>query len=289
MPWVLLFGTQCPAAAGSSRVLAIFKPVASAASLPSLRLDLSVLKSRLRALGVGHDSVLIRQRTIVVSGSSDLPVPASDLATVGDLYLRPALCGAPAFDGAASGTAPPPAGCPPQYQLVISNFNGSIAPSSNVAPDPELANYGTTLPTQDVASATVLLHMLGSEPSGNFGTYPRLLLGPAQVTGRAVKRASATYSRVSGGWLLTMTFTNSGSEAWNAMAQESFHEVIGFDFDGIVVSAPVIEPNQATFLSFGSSIQTLLGHQETVAKTIAAALDSGPLSVALAAEEVRSK
>jgi preprotein translocase subunit SecD len=73
------------------------------------------------------------------------------------------------------------------------------------------------------------------------------------------------------------------------MAQESFHEVIGFDFDGIVVSAPVIEPNQATFLSFGSSIQTPLGHQEALAKTIAAALDSGPLPVPLAAGKVRSK
>jgi preprotein translocase subunit SecD len=35
-----------------------------------------------------------------------------------------------------------------------------------------------------------------------------------------------------------------------ATAEENFHKLLGIDFDGMVVSAPLIQPTQSSFSSF---------------------------------------
>ncbi len=44
------------------------------------------------------------------------------------------------------------------------------------------------------------------------------------------------------------------SAVWDDVAEENFHALVAFDLGGSVVSAPVIEPTQSSFSSFGGSI-----------------------------------
>jgi preprotein translocase subunit SecD len=47
-----------------------------------------------------------------------------------------------------------------------------------------------------------------------------------------------------------MDLTGSGSTKWDALAQKQFHAAVGIVLDGIVQSAPTIQPDSATFSSF---------------------------------------
>lgn len=271
---------KAPDAAATPRTLAAFK-AADPTNSTKMEVDVHVLAPRLKDLG-SQDVVALRRHTIIVSGSQ-LPVSATGLASTGTLYVRPVLCYAPSFSGTLAGapnasTLPP--GCPPQYQLVTSNLNGSASDNVPyaVGPDPALAAYPSTQPAADNPFATVLLPELGDPPSS---VVDRVLLGPAPLTNRGIHRAVAVHSTPRNAWLVTMTLTRSSSQVWNAMARPYFHELVGFDFDGVVLSAPITEPSQSTFSSFGSSIQLGGSFSSATARTLAAALTSGPLRVPL--------
>ena len=82
----------------------------------------------------------------------------------------------------------------------------------------------------------------------------RYLLGPAQLMGHVIKSATVQY-QPSGQWTVTFRFTPSGAIAWNAMAQRYFHEVVAIDLGGVVQFGANDEPDVATFVSFGDSVQ----------------------------------
>jgi preprotein translocase subunit SecD len=69
------------------------------------------------------------------------------------------------------------------------------------------------------------------------------------MTNALVAGASATKDQ-SGAWVVDYTMTRSGSALWNKVAKENFHTFLGIDFDGVVVSAPLIQPSQTAFTSF---------------------------------------
>ncbi len=77
-------------------------------------------------------------------------------------------------------------------------------------------------------------------------TTRRYYLGPAGVTPDAVRRARAEF--VTGqGWTVQLTLTRAGSRAWDALAEQQFHQQVAITASGKVVSAPIIQPNDATF------------------------------------------
>jgi hypothetical protein len=83
-------------------------------------------------------------------------------------------------------------------------------------------------------------------------TTRRYYLGPAGVTPDAVRRARAEF--VTGqGWTVRLTLTRAGSRAWDALAEQQFHHQVAITASGKVVSAPIIQPNDATFESFGGT------------------------------------
>jgi hypothetical protein len=83
-------------------------------------------------------------------------------------------------------------------------------------------------------------------------TTRRYYLGPAGVTTDAVRRARAEF--VTGqGWTVHLTLTRAGSRAWDALAEQQFHQQVAIAASGKVVSAPVIQPSDATFESFGGT------------------------------------
>jgi preprotein translocase subunit SecD len=61
------------------------------------------------------------------------------------------------------------------------------------------------------------------------------------------------------------------------VARRFFHEILTIDFDGQVVSAPVIEPTQARFNSFDGRLEISGNFTRRSAEILATDLNSGPL------------
>ncbi len=88
----------------------------------------------------------------------------------------------------------------------------------------------------------MILPLLGSP-----GT--RYLLGPSELTGQAIGKAVAQQDTL-GAWVVNYTLTKKGSPKWDAVAQKNFHQALAIELDGVIQSAPLIQPAQATFTSF---------------------------------------
>jgi preprotein translocase subunit SecD len=62
----------------------------------------------------------------------------------------------------------------------------------------------------------------------------------------AVASAKKTHTGV---WVVDYTTTNRGVALWDKVAEENFHTLLGIDFNGKVVSAPIIQPTESSFSS----------------------------------------
>jgi preprotein translocase subunit SecD len=81
--------------------------------------------------------------------------------------------------------------------------------------------------------------------------------------------------------VVSYTLTGAGSPAWDKLAQSSFHQIIAIELDGVIQSAPIIQPSQSTFTSFAGKGE-ISGHlSETQAKNLALAMQFGSLPVRL--------
>ena len=256
-------------------------------SQADLNETVSILTNRVDALGVSGAAVSTQGANIVVTvpGVKDA---RSVLATVGQtaqLLFRPALCYAPAFVGARSKAglpngSPLPA-CSTATQLTQANLN--VTPNNSaqgysvnpVGSDTQFARYPSTLPQNDTSTSTVLLPGLP-----NAGASGRYVLGPAQLTGHAVKSATAQLDQT-GAWVVSYTLSSAGSAAWDAVAKANFHQIIAIDLDGVVVSAPLIQPGQSTFSSFQGQGQISGNLTQAEAENLARALQFGALPVRL--------
>jgi preprotein translocase subunit SecD len=135
------------------------------------------------------------------------------------------------------------------------------------------ARVANTSPANDNPSANVILPVLG-------GGGARYVLGPAQLTGTAIKKAFAQQDQ-SGAWVVSYTLTSTGSPQWDQVAQQNFHQLVAIELDGVIQSAPIIQPTQATFSSFGGSGQISGSFTQTSAKNLALAMNFGALPVRL--------
>jgi len=137
----------------------------------------------------------------------------------------------------------------------------------------------TTIPTTtraaDVRNACVVLP---NKPGGK--NAPRYYLGKAGLTGKVVSSAKAEF--VSGsGWVVNMNLTDKSSSQWDNLAQQQFHKQVAIVLDGIVQSAPTIQPDQQAFSSFGGKAQISGGFTGSAASDLAKLINYGALPVTL--------
>jgi len=193
--------------------------------------------------------------------------------------LRPLLCYAVPYTSlpsAISHPAPAPLICSAQSLLTAANIgvntNSGIV-TNPIPPDGQFAYNPTTPPAEDVAGTTVLLPQFTSAEGSVNRTTPaptRFILGPADMTGADVATASVQHSQFT--WNVLVRLTPIGSTHLDALAQQQFHAFIAIDLDGHVLSAPVIEPTQASFSSFGGEFQISGGFTEAQANAAATAI-----------------
>ena len=257
----------------------------------SLDTTVNILNSRVNALGASGAQVASQgnnEIAVSIPGAKNVNQILATLGNTAQLLFRPAVCYAYPFTVAKgkTATAGPIPSCPANAQLTATNINvvsannaaGYTAAGLNArqsSPVQGYATYPSTTSLNDKKNATVLLP--GSSGSG-LGNV-RMLLGPAAVTGTAVH--SATAQLVNGNWAVDIALTGAGSTAWDNLASAQFHAIIAIDLDGQVIDAPITQPTQGSFSSFGGQVEISGGFTETQAKNLATDLTYGALPVKL--------
>ncbi len=244
----------------------------------------SILSNRVGATsGANVASQGKNQISVQIPGEKNTQQILATLGNTAQLFFRPALCYAPAFS-VAKGKTPSTGAlptCSAATQLTkanlqvtpdSSNVNG-YTQNSNISEDPAFETYKSTPALSDNKNDTVLLPGTAAEGSGRY------VLGPAQMTGTAVKSASAQLNN--GQWAVNLVLTGPGSTTWDNLAQQQFHAIIGIDLDGQVISAPITQPTQQSFTPFNGQVQISGSFTEDEAKTLATEFTYGALPVKL--------
>ncbi len=262
--------------------VAVFTAV-PAAGAGALGADAAVITRRLGVLGERSDSASVRGTEVVVSGPR-LKVPAADLARTGRFSIRQVLCGAPTYSPLPGGPPPGPLpACGSRYATTVANLG--IDPSAGAAngytavdvpPDPAFAPYPST--STDDPNRTELL---SGDPVVGAQQYQRFVVGRAAPDALSVASASAVFDTSIDAWAVMYTLTPTGARAWDRAAAAGFHRYVAIDLDGLVESAPIIQPVSSTFSSFGGRGEISGNFTATSAKVEASLLDSGPLDAPL--------
>jgi preprotein translocase subunit SecD len=257
----------------------IYKP-AHKTSQANLQEVTTIISNRVNGLGVSGAEVNLQGDNVVVSvpGVHDGRKILKIIGQTAQLLFRPVLCEAEVGTKLTKAATLP--SCGSSYLMSAANLNVTQAPNTvqgytvnSIAPDPKFTNLRSTSPQFDNKNDEVLLPVLG-EPQ------LRYVLGPAQLTGQAVKNATAQESQT-GAWVVNYTLTGKGSPAWDKVAQENFHALVGIELDGVVQSAPIIQPTQTSFSSFAGSGEISGSFTEASAKNLALAMKFGSLPVRL--------
>ncbi|MGH9128455.1 MAG: protein translocase subunit SecD [Acidimicrobiales bacterium] len=235
---------------------------------------IAIISNRVSGLSGG-----LTQPNITSSGgniSVELPGiknRAQALSIIGqtaELYFRPVLCAEPVY------SKPLPKGqkTPPTLTGPPPACNASV----------NFADVPSTPRSLDTKGATVLLP---TAPVKGV-VQGRYILGPAAASGTIIKTATAALGQT-GQWQVNFILTPSGSPIWDSIAKASFHKQLGIALDGVVESAPQIQPNNKAFSSFGGQGQiTGANFTQSTANTLALELRYGALPVQLVRQTVMS-
>ncbi len=259
----------------------VYKPVHPTSHANMVEVT-QILSSRVNGLGVSGAQVNLQNNDVVVSvpGVKNAQSILDTIGQTAQLLFRPVLC------LAANGTHEVPAlvvpKCAPASAYTQANLGVTPDGSSNgfhsnsILPDSQFVKIATTLAKNDNAHNSVILPLLNSPST-------RYVLGPAQLYGTAVKTANAALDQLNQ-WVVNYTLTSSGSPAWDRVAQANFHQLVAIELDGVVQSAPLIQPTQSSFTSFAGTGQISGSFTEASAKNLALAMQFGSLPVRLVAE-----
>ncbi len=258
----------------------VYQPTTHATSA-DLAEVVTILSNRVNGLGVSGAQVNLQGKNNVVVSVPGVKDARRILKLVGEtaqLLFRPVICQVAEPVKGAKAVVKIPL-CAPGYEWSTSNLgvtpnNSPSGFSSNqLAVDPYYTKIQTTKPAKDIKTNDVILPSLG-QPG------VRYLLGPAELTGQAIGKSLAQQDQL-GAWVVNYTLTKTGSPLWDAVAKNSFHQALAIELDGIIQSAPLIQPTQSSFTSFAGSGQISGSFTESGAKDLAIAMEFGALPVRL--------
>jgi preprotein translocase subunit SecD len=152
-------------------------------------------------------------------------------------------------------------------------FRPVLAPNAPAGPEGEAK---ITPREEDKPEAQVIL------PGTKDEQDARYVLGPSELTGRAVKDAKAEVDET-GEWKVGFTLTDTGSKEFDALAARNLSKQVAIVLDGVVQSAPTIQQAQ-----FQGSGEITGNFSEREAKDLALVLRFGALPVELKPETVQT-
>jgi preprotein translocase subunit SecD len=169
-------------------------------------------------------------------------------------------------------------------QTAVTAANPSGYTVTPLAPDPAFAHIRSVTPLTDSAPGVekkpVIEVGLPGQPSIPQLPGSRYVLLGAVMNGTAISSASAQQT-TTGAWVVNCGLTSKGSAAWDFWTNKYFHGYMAVDLDGVVQSAPLIQPDQATWSSFQGSVQISGGFTQGQANALAIVLQYGSLPVPL--------
>ena len=190
----------------------------------------AIIRNRVNSLGVAESEVAAQgsgaNRQIVISVPGDTGRRIVELVgNTAELRFRQVL--AESASGAASGT-------------------GASTPVAGVS-----AEINAAYAAIDCTSAAARQNLGGDTPEQTIVTCARnsatkYILGPAEVIGRQVSKASSGLDTQAGNvWTVLLTFDNEGTKAFGALTQRvtslaAPQNQVAIVLDGVVVSAPRI-------------------------------------------------
>ncbi len=283
---------------GISVVLA---PVKQAKS-DALSKALEIIRNRVDALGVAEPDVSLQGENIVVDlpGVKNQEKARELVGTTAELRFRPVLQtlpreGAPVTTtttapGATTTSAPAGAttttaggststtvqqGTVTAGQAATTTTAPATPPPTEPAPAPICPTKTSTV--DDPRAVVVLPYR--QEDEQNRGI--RLCLGPAELTGEAVKTAKAHFESQ---WAVTVTFTTKGGDQFNELAAKYYQRQVAIVLDGVVQSAPTINAQ-----SFPNRRAEITGNfTEDEARDLALVLRYGALPIELEERQVQA-
>jgi preprotein translocase subunit SecD len=158
-------------------------------------------------------------------------------------------------------------------QLLFRPVLGTL-PLSETAAAPGQQPVKTTPPENDDPKAEVVLP--------DKEKKVRYVLGPAELTGKALSGATATVSQT-GQWEVDFTLNGQGSTQFDQLAQRNFQKQVAIDLDGFVQSAPQINAQQ-----FNGKGQITGSFTQRQANDLALVLRYGALPVQLVPQTVET-
>ena len=275
--------------AGGSEV--IYKP-AHTVSTGAMNTTIDVIRNRLGGAGAFGATVNSQGGNVVVElpGIRNPQAVIDLIGQTAQLQFRPVLCLAapytkPKTTGTPAAVAVPSSCSSQQYSLLAPNLTVSPNPSSAAGYDTNLGQIPsdpglTAVPTTTAdyndthPNSPVLVPISG-------GGGERYLLGPTALGGTAIAPGSAQAVFQAPQWVVDVSLTSSGSPKWDQVAQKYFHQLIGIDLDGAVESAPLTQPTNGSFQSFGGKVQISGSFTQSSAKNLALVLNYGALPVRL--------
>ena len=255
----------------------------------------NILNLRVDGLGVSGAQVQTtgkNQISVSIPGVTNAQQVLNEIGQTARMYFRPVLCYAypEAVPKGYKGKTLPPGvedipACSSGYELTAEalDINTSTGePTNNIGPDPQYEAYpSTSVDKPGYANSTVLLPGLAASGSNNGGE--RYVLGPSEMSGRAIGSAQATQNQT-GAWVVDYSLAGSANSAlWDKVASENFHQLLGIELDGVVYSAPIIQPSQSSFTSFDGQGEISGNLTQADAQNLAQAMNYGALPVTLKA------
>jgi hypothetical protein len=205
---------------------------------------------------------------VTVLGGGASPAEAAHARPA--LLIRPVICIAGLQKGLVSTNALP-ARCSISVGVPTATPDSMAGATFKERIDPALAAFTTTSPVSDFSypNKVALLPLVNHDKQ-------RYLLGPTVLKLYRGQRHSIVRCSACGGWLVTIhlsvekSVAIDQSRAWDRAARGALHRMLAFDLNGVVLSAPWIEPIAATFHSFGGAMQFTLTTKLQVAALNAA-------------------
>jgi preprotein translocase subunit SecD len=245
--------------------------------VPASVLDqaIEIIRSRVDALGVAEPDISRQGSSVIVQlpGVKNKDRALELIGTTAQLYFRPVIQTLPASESATSTTT-------------TSSTTTTTAPtSSTTVPETPTTTVPvdlskTTKPEDNDPAKQVIL----PEKDERGATTARYLLGPAEVTGRALSSARATVEPTTGAWEVEFSLTSTGTKQWNDMAAKVGQgNQIAIDLDGVVKSAPRLDTTD-----FPGKGRITGNFSQREAKDLALVLRYGALPVQLDRQTVQS-
>jgi len=190
----------------------------------------SIIRQRVNSLGVAESEVTAQgsgaNRQIVISVPGDTGRRIVELVgNTAELSFRQVLAESSVGGTSPSGTATPVAGVSAEVNAAYAALDCSKAEARQ--------GFGGDTPEQTIVSCS-------------RSSATKYILGPAEVVGRQVSKASAGLDSQSGNaWTVLLTFNNDGTKAFGALTQRvtslaAPQNQVAIVLDGLVVSAPRI-------------------------------------------------